>query len=61
MSNTKIVRGWRKAVVQRRIDKLVAEGYVLVGPILSVDIGRRYMATMALPAALPIEPVTVPN
>lgn len=44
--DTKIVRGWRKGVIERRVSALMPKGYVLLGPVLSVNIGRRYMATM---------------
>lgn len=44
--DTKIVRGWRKRVIERRVTALTTQGYRLLGPVLSVDIGRRYMATM---------------
>ena len=42
----KVVRGWRRGVIERRIAKWAGKGYVLQGSIRECTIGRRWAATV---------------
>lgn len=41
---TKILRGWRLGVIERRIDRWAKKGYALQGPIRTKTKGRRWEA-----------------
>lgn len=58
MRQTKVLTGWRKGVIERKIRKWEGKGYELAGPVQFGHYGAQtFVATMILPA---VEPVTVP-
>lgn len=57
MPATKVLTGWRKGVIARKIRKWEAKGYVLAGPVQFGQYGAQsFVATMMLPQQPAVPP-----